>query len=465
VISVIVNVKYLYKKAAMPKVSNKAQRKSNRNSNSPYATGSGRSTADVAESDDQAEDERQQGEQEVHQPLQPTISAEMAAVIKAKVDDLLASERAKDRMAGESSRLKSGSDQTAQQGQSDSQSDASNDTVLNKGRKRRQSKTVPKSRKSAKSKSKNVSQRSSKKSKAKPTSDEDASPEDEGDYSSVEDYETDSEEEPPRQSFGLLVGENLPAKQKEKIKQGKFVEMADLLPQNYTKKGNVVFKMTASKGMQALKQSGSTYVTLEQWNEAFDVFMAIRVEVAKTKQEAVALTKQMVTYRRDINSLAKQNLQWHLYDRMFRKDVSEQSTPVSFGTIRHDLMLQVNMLGARKQQAEKGGRDERNSFRREQGRVQGRWQGNQRSRSGSELNRGEGICFAYNARDRTCTYGNNCRFRHVCTSCRGQHQFFNCKQNQQSTTPGSQPGSAGAGRGQPGAGNQRQGPQQGAGRG
>ena len=43
-------------------------------------------------------------------------------------------------------------------------------------------------------------------------------------------------------------------------------------------------------------------------NEAFDVFMSIKVEVAKTKQEAVALTKQLVTYRRDINTLAKQNL-------------------------------------------------------------------------------------------------------------------------------------------------------------
>jgi len=264
VISVIVNVKYLYNKAAMPKVNNTVKRKSSRNSNSPYATGSGRPTADVAETDDQAESETQQVVQEVHQPGQPTISAEMAAVIKAKVDDLLASERAKDRMASESSRLKSGSDQTAQQGQSDSQSDASNDTVLNKGRKRRQSKTVPKSRKPAKSKSKNVSQKNSKRSKVKPASDEDASPEDEGDYSSVEDYETDSEDEPPRQSFGLLAGENLPAKQKEKIRLGKFVEMVDLLPQNYTKKGNVVFKMTVSKGMQALKQGGNTYVTLEQ---------------------------------------------------------------------------------------------------------------------------------------------------------------------------------------------------------
>ena len=39
---------------------------------------------------------------------------------------------------------------------------------------------------------------------------------------------------------------------------GKLVEMSDLLLQNYTKKGNVVFKMTVNKDMQALKQGGNT---------------------------------------------------------------------------------------------------------------------------------------------------------------------------------------------------------------
>ena len=70
---------------------------------------------------------------------------------------MLASERAKGRVVYENSRSKSGSEQRVQQGQPDNQSEASNDTALNKTRKRRQSKNVPKSRKSAKPKSKNVS--------------------------------------------------------------------------------------------------------------------------------------------------------------------------------------------------------------------------------------------------------------------------------------------------------------------
>ena len=101
------------------------------------------------------------------------------------------------------------------------------------------------------------------------------------------------------------------------------------------------------------------------------MFMAIKVEVSKTRQEAVTLAKELITYRRDINTLAKQNLQWHLYDRMFRKDISDQSNPVSVGTIRHDLMQHVNMLGSRKQQIEKVVREEGNSFCRGQGRGQG----------------------------------------------------------------------------------------------
>ena len=79
----------------MPKTRNAGKRKSSNNSNSPCATGTGRSTADVAETDDQVENGIQQVVQEAQQSEQPTISAKMAALIKAKVDDLLASERAK----------------------------------------------------------------------------------------------------------------------------------------------------------------------------------------------------------------------------------------------------------------------------------------------------------------------------------------------------------------------------------
>ena len=88
----------------MPKAKNAVKRKSSKNSNPPYATGPGRSTADVAETDEQTENETQQVVQEAQQSEQPTLSAEMAAFIKAKVDDLLASERAKDRVVYENSR-------------------------------------------------------------------------------------------------------------------------------------------------------------------------------------------------------------------------------------------------------------------------------------------------------------------------------------------------------------------------
>ena len=51
----------------MLKGSNMGKRKSGGNSNSPYAMGTGRPTADVVETNDQAENEIQQMVQEVQQ--------------------------------------------------------------------------------------------------------------------------------------------------------------------------------------------------------------------------------------------------------------------------------------------------------------------------------------------------------------------------------------------------------------
>jgi hypothetical protein len=312
-----------------------------------------------------------------------------------------------------------------------------------KGRKPNKSKRKPSKSVNPRKSTKKVTRR-----RKEETTEEEVSDLEHDGVSSVEDYETDSEEEAPRQSFGMLVGQNLPQKQREKIKQGKFVEMSDLLPQNYTKKGSVVFKMSATKGMQALKQSTNTFVTLEQWNEAFAVYMSVRVETSKSKQEAVTMMKEMITYQRDINSLSKQNLQWHVYDRMFRRDYSEQASPVSFGTIRHDLMLHITMLSANRAPTNR-----LNNFRPK--RIQTRFQGGYRDRS-TDNRRSENICFSYNAMDKTCQFGNNCRFRHVCTSCRGQHQQFNCKNKSGVATPNTA-STAGIGRGQPPATSGRQG--------
>ena len=173
----------------------------------------------------------------------------------------------------------------------------------------------------------------------------DRSPDDssyEGESDQTEDYETEEDESMAvlRESFGMMVGENLPTKQKEKVLAGKFVEMSSLLPQNYTKDPDTVYRITKD-GIKPAKQRASKYLTLEEWNEAFGIFKAIMVEKPDTAAEIVLLVKQLETYQRDINTLARQGKKWQLYDRMFRNDLAESKSKVSYGTIRHDLMLNI----------------------------------------------------------------------------------------------------------------------------
>ena len=48
-------------------------------------------------------------------------------------------------------------------------------------------------------------------------------------------------------------------------------------------------------------------MTQGQWYKAYGVFMSITAEQARTKQEAVTLINQMITYRRTIYELASRD--------------------------------------------------------------------------------------------------------------------------------------------------------------
>ncbi len=293
----------------MGKTKVKQRARSSRKSNSPYAKDAPGTSQDVSEQEDGNALEEQND---------TALSPEIAALIKSKVDSLISEALSKttdSAVTQRSNPVQASIDQSnsGQQAISDMQPGPRDESSSDGGTCRVSKSKGRKPSKSKRKPSKSVNSRKSTKKatrrRKEETTEEEVSDLDQDGVSSVEDYETDSEEEAPRQSFGMLVGQNLPQKQREKIKQGKFVEMSDLLPQNYTKKGSVVFKMSATKGMQALKQSTNTFVTLEQWNEAFAVYMSVRVETSKSKQEAVTMMKEMITYQRDINSLSKQNLQ------------------------------------------------------------------------------------------------------------------------------------------------------------
>jgi hypothetical protein len=224
--------------------------RSGRRSNSRYAkTEEEPQQEEEEEQPNGTEDELSSSEQGGSEPL----TAEINDLIKNKVDQLIAEALAKNnglqtdrsspshQVAGQSKSGQRGRPKKQnQQGESDQ---SSLEGITPPVRKRKATEKV---------KSKN---KKSKKSKQHSTSDEDSSDEGKEDGYTTDDFDTDTEDQPSRQSFGLMVGENLPQKIKEKIKSGKFIEMAELLTQNQDRQKDLVLKASAQQGVQFLRQS------------------------------------------------------------------------------------------------------------------------------------------------------------------------------------------------------------------
>ena len=158
-----------------------------------------------------------------------------------------------------------------------------------------------------------------------------------------------------------------------------------------------------------------THLSLEEWNEAFGIFKAIMVEKPGTAAEVVLLVKQLETHQRDINTLARKGKSWQLYDRMFRADLVESRSKVTYGTIRHDLMLNIKNAHNRDWPF-RGCRD------RPTVPTKRKWRQDWKPPS-----RGKEVCYAFNDRKQRCPFGSvKCRFNHACSECNGAHPRYAC---------------------------------------
>ena len=122
-----------------------------------------------------------------------------------------------------------------------------------------------------------------------------------------------------RQSFGLMAGEHVPLALKQKIISGKDIDMYDLLEESVTKERALYMVQPKSGGKPKwVRDSTPSFITIEQWNEAFASFMAIYHTTAKNMQESHNLILSMLTYQLQINSMAKVGKPWWKYDVQFR---------------------------------------------------------------------------------------------------------------------------------------------------
>ena len=268
------------------------------------------------------------------------------------------------------------------------------------------------------------------------TSDEDSSTTDtSGTDSETSDSEFDydglpSEDEstPDRPCFGYPVGESIPRKLKKKILKDEFIELSQLLPQSekHPKNDKIILVPASNGQLDLARPSSQKWLPIEQWNEAFLIYMSIYVQRAKkSPKQAHKLTQQLLTYYRDINKMAKKNWLWRDYDRRFRRD--KVNCPITFSTIRQDLMLDAQMKHT----------DTPKTFTKNPQLFRNKFTPKNKQQSQYQ-NTTQGYCNTFNSPERRCT-NISCRFKHTCYKCAGAHPAFLCRTNQQypptTTTP------------------------------
>jgi len=223
-----------------------------------------------------------------------------------------------------------------------------------------------------------------------------------------------------RPSFGYKIGETVSKKLRKKILSHQFVELIELLPQAESSK-SLVLTTTNSNSVKLARKTTTKHITLEQWNEAFLIYMATYVDSAKTAKEKGALIKDMLTYYRDINTMAKKHYMWRDYDRTFRKDRAAHRHPATFDTIRHDLMLD-----ARTTRNDSSANQSQNRPFRQKG------TGNRPAAATSHIP--TGYCINFHLPDRRC-HRQPCKFKHNCPNCNNFHPSFLCNSNNKQTAP------------------------------
>ena len=220
-----------------------------------------------------------------------------------------------------------------------------------------------------------------------------------------------------RQSFGLMAGEHVSQALRQKITSGKDIDMYDLLEDSITKeKPMYMVQQQSGRKPKWVADSSPKLITLDQWNEAFASFIAIYHTTAKTLQESHNLFLSMLTYQRQINSLASINKPWWKYDIQFRRQMNANPGRFTFADLRHDLLLNLEM------------RQRSTSYSHLQPSSTESYQSKSQAISTTDVARHipSGYCFKFNTAGVKCK-NPKCNFKHECPECGAQHPLHFCR--------------------------------------
>ena len=206
----------------------------------------------------------------------------------------------------------------------------------------------------------------------------------------------------PQSRFSSL-GQGLDEALKKKVKDGKYVDLVEFLPWYKGKdKASLTLTQTAN-GQNVLTAKNTKYkLSIENWNNAMEVYMAVFLEVRPIETEFL---KSMIQYKRNINSFAAMNsIDWAGYDMHYRR-IAAESGLVDWAQVDYTLLLEYGAL-----------KSIPTNNMRTVGQNMDKYVGNQRFAHCYRFN--SGICSLP-----------NCRYPHICSACRGAHPVSSCNVN------------------------------------
>ena len=233
----------------------------------------------------------------------------------------------------------------------------------------------------------------------------------------------------PVQHYGSLVGQDIKKKLVADIRADKFVEFWELLPNaNRHRKTQFCLEATSSSDLTIVQKRQRRFISFQDWLKAYDAYMAVYIDTAPSREALLMLTKDMLTYKKDVTGMYDAAGDWFSFDEHFRMD--REVNPCRFSTVRHDLIRQYE---------NKTRQPFRDDAKRPVGglRKQYRQPGAQRSASKIPL----GFCRNYHRQETRCDE-RPCKFKHTCPNCRvgnDKHPLYLCKSSRpQVPAPGSQ---------------------------
>lgn len=244
-------------------------------------------------------------------------------------------------------------------------------------------------------------------------------------------------EAPPSQNTSIFdeIGEHVPEKLKEKIWDGKFIDLSLLLKSarelEDMAQGNGELKLRDGRLVLEKETKNKTIYNIEAWTSAFLIYTSVMLEKHPTKAQ------ELLKYMRDIRMAAKnsKSAAWVKYDEQFRLKRAKYPTS-SWGKIDGELWL-LSMSCS-----ESAGNSDTRLFNRQQPfsgdssfrNFQNPISSPTLSTAGNPSSfqqtrppfRKVFHCWGYNKGK--CTYNERCKFSHTCSKCSGRHPAFSCRQ-------------------------------------